>query len=171
MSTRKATGKNALGQDNLPMISIVRTSSTDPDFHELVAMLDAELRVRDGDEHEFYAPYNTLDAIKHAVVAYDCGRPVGCGAIKPHEGETVEIKRMFVRLNSRGQGIATLILSELEAWAAELGHTRFILETGKKQPEAIAMYEKSGYTPIPNYGQYQSVENSVCFEKLPGLGI
>ena len=72
---------------------------------------------------------------------------------------------MFVLPEYRGRGIASAVLSELEAWARELGYTRCILETGKKQPEAIRLYQKSGYTIIPNYGPYEQVENSVCMEK------
>ena len=65
----------------------------------------------------------------------------------------------------RGEGIATIILKELEVWAAELHYEKCRLETGKKQPEAIELYKKNGYKVIPNYGQYEGVENSVCFEK------
>jgi GNAT superfamily N-acetyltransferase len=54
----------------------------------------------------------------------------------------------------------------LELWAAELGYTAYVLETGRKQPEAIRIYQKAGYTVIPNYGQYKNVENSVCMTKL-----
>ena len=66
---------------------------------------------------------------------------------------------------SRKSGVATLILRELETWARDLGFGRCILETGKKQPEAIALYLKNGYALIENYGQYAGVENSLCFEK------
>jgi GNAT superfamily N-acetyltransferase len=70
----------------------------------------------------------------------------------------------------RGQGIAAAVLNALEQWAAELSYESCVLETGKRQPEAIALYKKSGYIIIPNYGQYAGVENSVCFRKtLPRL--
>lgn len=91
---------------------------------------------------------------------------VGCGAFKEFNDETVEIKRMFVPDEQRGKGIASKVLKELEAWALELGYTTCILETGKRQPEAIALYKKNGYELIPNYGQYAGVENSVCFQKV-----
>ena len=68
--------------------------------------------------------------------------------------------------DKRGQGVATEVLKALEAWATELNYTKCVLETGKKQPEAIDLYLKNGYAVIPNYGQYENVENSVCFEKL-----
>ena len=80
----------------------------------------------------------------------------------------MEVKRMFVDLAFRGNGIASIILNELEKWAKELGYSGCILETGKKQPEAIKLYKKNGYAIIPNYGQYKQVENSVCFEKALG---
>ena len=148
------------------MISILRTTSDNPDFQELVGHLDAELRVREGDEAEFYLQFNKIDTIKHAVVAYNGDEAVGCGALRAYETDTVEIKRMFVPLERRGKGIASEILKGLETWAAELGFRKCILETGHKQPEAIALYNKKGYAVISNYGQYQSVENSICFEKV-----
>ncbi len=77
----------------------------------------------------------------------------------------MEIKRMYTVVERRGKGIASEVLRELEIWAAELSCHTCILETGRRQPEAIALYEKSGYTQIPNYGQYAGVENSVCFQK------
>jgi putative acetyltransferase len=147
------------------MIVILRTDSDNPDFIELVKLLDADLANRDGEEHSFYAPFNTLTKIKYTVVAYENEKPVGCGALKEFGVNTLEIKRMYVSPGSRKSGMATKILSELENWAAELSCTRCILETGKRQPEAIQLYKKSGYRSIPNYGQYAGVDNSLCFEK------
>lgn len=147
------------------MIIIKRTDSANPHFCELVKELDKELAVRDGEEHEFYAQFNKSVAIKHVVIAYDDDEPAGCGAFKDYSPGTMEIKRMFVPLEKRGRGIASEILQELESWCRELGNTNCVLETGKNQPEAIALYTKNGYRLIPNYGQYAGIENSVCFEK------
>ncbi|MEW5797789.1 MAG: GNAT family N-acetyltransferase [Bacteroidota bacterium] len=147
------------------MTKILRTTSTHPHFISLVQFLDADLAQRDGKEHSFYAQYNTINMIKHAVVAYEDEKPVGCGAIKEFASDTTEVKRMYTLPEYRGKGIAKKILAELERWASEMSYAKCILETGKRQPEAIALYTKSGYTPIPNYGQYVGVENSVCFEK------
>ena len=72
---------------------------------------------------------------------------------------------MYVRETERGRGIAGKILAELETWAKELGFSECVLETGLKQPEAVALYQKSGYEIIPNYGQYAGIENSVCMRK------
>jgi len=147
------------------MIKIIRTYSDNSDFKALVKLLDADLAVRDGDDHSFYAPFNTIDKIRYTVVAYENGIPMGCGAIKEYGPGTMEIKRMFVLPEYRKKGIATKILMELERWARESSYTKCILETGKKQPEAIELYKKNGYKLIPNYGQYAEVENSMCFEK------
>jgi putative acetyltransferase len=147
------------------MISIVRTNSDNADFRTLVTLLDAELQIRDGEEHVFYAQFNKIDSLSEVVVAYQDGIAVGCGAIKAYEEKTAEIKRMFVKEENRGKGVAGKILGELETWAVELSFDECILETGFKQPEAIALYKKSGYEVIPNYGQYIGVENSVCMRK------
>lgn len=147
------------------MITLKRTNSDDAHFQALVKELDKDLAIRDGDEHAFYSQFNKLDAIKYVVVAYESSEPSGCGAIKEYSDGVMEIKRMFVPPERRGQGIASGILNELEAWTRELSFTKCILETGHKQPEAIRLYEKNGYRIIPNYGQYANVENSVCFEK------
>lgn len=143
----------------------MRTNSQDPHFINLVKLLDSELAVRDGDEHSFYNQFNSISQIKYAIVAYENNKPIGCGAIKEFSKEATEVKRMFVLPDTRGKGYAALILRGLEEWALELGYHKSILETGKKQPEAIKLYRKSGYNQIPNYGQYSGVENSMCFEK------
>jgi putative acetyltransferase len=146
-------------------LTLIRVDSSQADFRELVALLDKDLAVRDGDEHAFYAQFNKVDTIKEVVVAYQNNNPVGCGAIKPFSSTQVEVKRMYVHPDSRKQGIAAQILNELENWAAEIGFSACVLETGKKQAEAIALYQKAGYQIIPNYGQYIGVDNSVCMLK------
>lgn len=148
------------------MITLKRTTSENIDFVELVRLLDADLSERDGEDHAFYAQFNKIDMIKHAVVAYFKEQAVGCGAVKAYAAGTGEVKRMFVRPGYRGKGIAGKILSELESWAMEISFHTLILETGKAQPEAIRLYTKSNYQIIPNYGQYENVENSVCMKKI-----
>lgn len=150
-------------------LTIIRTNSDSQHFRDLVALLDQDLRIRDGDEHAFYATYNKIDSIAHALVAYRGTLPVGCGAIRKYSDDVVEIKRMYVLPEQRGQGIAVEVLKALEKWAVELGFKEAILETGKKQPEAIRLYEKSGYNVIKNFGQYAAVENSVCMAKTLSL--
>lgn len=153
------------------MIKIIRTDSDNQDFIELVKFLDADLTRRDGDDHSFYDQYNKIDKIKYVVVAYEEGKPMGCGAIKEYTATTMEIKRMYTSPLSRGKGIATKVLKELEIWATELSFENCVLETGKRQPEAIRLYKKNGYQLIQNYGQYAEIENSQCFEKELNNGL
>lgn len=147
------------------MITTKRTNSDDKDFQTLVRALDLELKVIDGEDHAFYAQYNKIDKIKYAIVAYDQDVPVGCGAVKEYAPDTMEVKRMFVPNDKRGKGIGSAVLKALEDWSRDLQYKKCLLETGKRQPDAIALYQKNGYKIIPNFGQYEKVENSVCFEK------
>jgi len=147
------------------MAELKRTTSDDSDFQNLVHLLDKDLELRDGKKHSFYAQFNKIVNIKNVVVYYDEGMAVGCGAFKEFDNRTVEIKRMFVHQDFRGKGIGRAILRELEQWAAEINYNESVLETGKKQPEAIQLYQKAGYMIIPNFGQYKNVENSVCMKK------
>ena len=103
--------------------------------------------------------------IKYAIVAYENEVPIGCGAIKKFDEQSMEVKRMFVPTEARGKGIATKLLSELEKWASELNYQQCVLETGKRQVEALALYKKNGYQITDNYGQYIGIKNSVCFLK------
>lgn len=147
------------------MEKMVRTNSEDIDFIKLVKLLDADLAERDGEDHAFYDQFNKIDRIKHVVVLYENSKPISCGAIKEIEPSIMEVKRMYTLPEFRGRGIASKILGELEAWALELSYKKCVLETGKKQPEAIQLYKKNDYKQISNYGQYAGIENSVCFEK------
>jgi putative acetyltransferase len=148
------------------MINAIRVNSENNDFQNLVRELDAELKIRDGDDHAFYAQFNKTDKIKYVILVYNDGIPVGCGAIREYSADTMEVKRMYVIQESRKQGIASLILKQLEGWAHELNYRKCILETGINQPEAIALYKQNGYVIISNFGQYAKMEHSVCFEKI-----
>ena len=148
------------------MISFLRTSSDHDDFIRLIKSLDLYLAEMDGDEHTFYAQYNKLDKIYHVIVAYVDDQAAGWGAIKEFAPRIMEVKRMYTVPEKRGKGVASRILTELENWAHEMGYEKCILETGKRQPEAIALYLKNGYKTIPKYGQYAQMENSECFEKV-----
>lgn len=150
----------------IKMITLLRTDSANKEFISLVSRLDAELAGRDGAEHAFYAQFNKIDMLRQVVVAHKGKLPVGCGAIKAFDSTAMEVKRMYVMPGFRAQGVASRVLLELEKWAVELGFQKCVLETGLRQPEAIALYTKNGYNPIPNYGQYAGMENSRCFEKF-----
>ena len=148
------------------MIQFIRTNSQNKDFITLVKKLDAGLAITDGDEHAFYDQFNKIDTIKHVIIGLENNEAVGCGAIKEYDNKTMEIKRMYVDPDFRGNGIASKILKELELWALELGCKKCILETGTRQVEAIALYTRNNYARMSNYGQYAGVENSLCFEKV-----
>lgn len=147
------------------MYRIIKTNSENPDFIQLVQQLDAELAKRDGAEHAFYHQFNSIQKLNHVVVLYDLDEPVSCGAFKEIEKDKVEIKRMYTLPAHRSKGHASHILEALEQWAREENYSVAVLETGKRQPEAIELYKKNGYNIIPNYGQYIGIENSVCFQK------
>jgi GNAT superfamily N-acetyltransferase len=147
------------------MIRLKRTNSDDTDFKNLVVLLDQDLKIRDGEDHSFYNQFNTINTIKHVIVFYENDIAVGCGALREKENDTVEIKRMFVHPDYRKKGIASTLLTALETWAAEINYKYTILETGKKQPEAINLYQKQGYQRIPNYPPYETMDNSVCMKK------
>lgn len=148
------------------MIKLLRTNSENTDFLNLVALLDIDLKLTNGAEQDFFEQYNKVDKIKNVVVAYSGHEPVGCGAFKKYNEFTVEIKRMFIKTEFRGQGISFLILSDLENWAIQNNYRESILETGKRQFAAIALYGKAGYSVTPNYGQYINIASSICMHKM-----
>lgn len=148
------------------MLIIKRTNSEDQDFHKLVEKLDKDLLDRYNELQLFYRQFNKIENISTVLVAYEQDLPVGCGCFKPFDEESVEVKRMYVSDEHRGKGIGGAILAELEKWAAELNYSYIVLETGNKQPEAITLYRKAGYSIIPNYGQYAGKEDtSICMRK------
>ena len=144
----------------------------DPDAVALVARVQEEYVVRYGgpdegpvDPEEFDRPEGLF------VVAYLGGVPVGTGAwrrspVRALGGSSgVEVKRMYVVPERRGRGVARRILAELESTAAAVGHDLVVLETGLMQPEAIGLYESSGYLPIDGFGHYRDSELNRCFGK------
>lgn len=148
------------------MIILIRTNSSNYDFCPLTEQLNTELIERYGDLQKEYSKHNKTEGIDTVVIAYYAETAAGCGCFKMIDNETVEIKRMFVKSEFRGQGISKQILAELEKWASEKGFTRAVLETGNKQHEAIGLYTRMGYSRIANYGPYADMENSICMAKL-----
>jgi putative acetyltransferase len=147
------------------MISLIKTTGTDNDFKSLVDLLDEDLNGRYGTLQSEYNKHNSLESINNVVVAYINNEPAGCGSFKEFDNNTIEIKRMFVKPEHRGTGLAIQILRELEKWGMEFGYKFSILETGIKQVEAIRFYHKNGYKQTDNFGQYIGNSNSVCFNK------
>jgi putative acetyltransferase len=143
----------------------IRTTSDHPDFRTMVISLDEDLNLRNGDIQRQYDRYNKIDQIKHAIVIYLEDKPVGCGCFKRFDDHSVEMKRMFVLPELRGQQLAARMLQELENWAAEEGNTTAVLETGRRQVEAQRLYSIAGYSKIQNYGQYVGMDDSLCYRK------
>jgi GNAT superfamily N-acetyltransferase len=147
------------------MIRLERTTSDNEDFRLLISELDKELRSRYEEKQAIYDQYNIIENNRNVVIAYKDEVPVGCGCFKKFDDSSVEIKRMFVKPEYRGQKIAASILQELEDWAIEFNISGTILETGIKQHEAIHLYRKSGYIVVENYGPYKGLPESICMQK------
>jgi GNAT superfamily N-acetyltransferase len=147
-------------------LALVEADPTSPAAAALIAALDAEFHVRYPG-----APVFGIDAVSLLeqggvfLLAQLDGMPVGCGALRPLDSRTAEVKRMFVRPDARGRRIARAVLARLEAIAAARGYLVCRLETGIRQPEAIGLYESAGYTRIPCFAEYASSPHSVCYEK------
>ena len=143
-----------------------RTDSEDADFQNLIVKLDQDLWNRYPDTQQNFAPYNHATNLMKVVIAYVQNRAVACGCFKPFADKmSVEIKRMYVEPDYRGNKIGVLVLAELEKWAKEEGYQTTVLETGIHQPEAITLYERSGYKRIANYPPYEAIKESICMAK------
>jgi GNAT superfamily N-acetyltransferase len=156
-----------------PTLDLRRTAFDHPDALRLIAELQQVYQQRYGgddatpvDITEFAPPQG------HFVVAYAGGEPVACGGWRARDGGDpvlragdAEIKRMYVRQPARGRGFARAVLAELERTAAAAGRLRAVLETGTAQPEAIALYESSGYKPVDSFGHYAWSPLSRCYGK------
>lgn len=147
------------------MIQLVRTNSEHKDFIHLVQALDQNLAEKNGDRNDFFVQFNQLNFINHVVLAYNEDEVVGCGAFKPFDEETIEIKRMYVQPQHRRKGISRKILNALEHWASNKQYKFAVLETGEKMTEAIGLYQSNGYEVIPNFPPYEHEYTSICFKK------
>ena len=145
---------------------VARVDAASPDARDLMEALDDDLRARyPGVVVNGLRPDDAGRPRFIFVVARIDGHPAGCGAVRELDPSTGEIKRMFVRPEHRGRGIARRVLSALEAQAAGLGYTTLRLETGDRQPEAIGLYKSAGYQAILPFGEYVRNPFSRCFEK------
>jgi putative acetyltransferase len=145
--------------------SLKRTTTADKDFQFLVTRLDHELWVELKEDQATYDQHNKVPDIKTALLIYMNEEPAACGCFKEFDGETVEIKRMFVQKTYRGLGLSKKILHELEQWAIEKNYRQAILETSIHFKTARKLYETNGYSVIPNYPPYVGLAESVCMKK------
>jgi GNAT superfamily N-acetyltransferase len=149
-------------------VEIRRVDLLSPVAQQLILSLNAELEGRYPEEG---ANFFSLDVEEVAegrggfFVAYIADEPVGCGAVRCIEPGVAEIKRMYVAPSVRGRRVGRQILDTLEAEARRLGVTQLVLETGPRQPEAIALYSHAGFTEIPLFGEYIGSKFSVCMAK------
>jgi GNAT superfamily N-acetyltransferase len=151
-------------------LRIDRVAITHPDARLLVEAVQAEYVTRYGSEDASpIDPADFEDPLGQFFVGYLDGAPVATGAwrrssVRALGAEVIaEVKRMYVVPAAQRRGLARRMLAHLEATAAEAGIEALVLETGTKQPEAIALYVSSGYEPVPAFGHYCGSELSRCF--------
>ena len=150
------------------MIDVRRTDITASEAGSLIRSLNAELAARypeDGATHFRLDPQEVADGRGGFFVAALGDAPLGCGAFRLIDARTAEIKRMYVHPSERGRGVGRAILDRLEAEARALGAERLVLETGERQAEALALYERAGFARIPAFGEYVDSPLSVCMGK------
>ena len=137
-----------------------------PAAQPLLDELDEDLTRRYGSDEEVHAAPAEFEP-PHGlfVLAVIDGEAVACGGFRPLRPGIAEVKRMYVRPAARGTGMARRLLAHLESRAEQVGHAQLWLETGTKQPEAMQLYESSGYTPIPAFGQFADSPLSRCYAK------
>ncbi|GAB3761278.1 GNAT superfamily N-acetyltransferase [Nocardioides ginsengisegetis] len=160
------------------LLEIRRVAYGQPDAMRLIDEVQAEYVQRYGGpddtplDHAMFEP-----PLGSFYVAYDDGEPVATGAWRRTSvralgaTDAAEIKRMYVVPSARGAGVARAVLAHLEATAIAAGIDVLVLETGMKQPEAIALYTSSAYVPVPGFGYYKDQPLSRCFGKRLALGV
>ncbi len=142
-------------------MKIVPAAWDEPDVQLLAAAQQAELRRRYGGGQETGTPPSAADIGAVVLARDDDGTPLGCGALRPLGAAEAELKRMYVVPAARGRGIGRAVLAALEALAQEHGWVTLRLETGPRQPDAVALYERAGYRRIPAFGGYVDAPDAV----------
>ncbi len=150
------------------MPSVTRVRADHPDVLRFVGALLREMAERYGGDPDEIA--HTDPDAEFVLLRDDDGTPLGCGAVQPLRSsvpgapaEHGEIKRVYIEPSARGLGLSRPLMAALVDLAVDLGCTWLQLETGTEQPEAIGLYERSGWRRIPTYGQYVEDPRSVCF--------
>ena len=152
--------------DRVEQILIVPQDPFSAEATLLIEELYEELARRYGDPGNGpFRPEDVTGSRSLFLIARVEGRVLGCGGLREDGPDTAEVKRMYVRPEARGEGLGRRLLLELERHAVLLGYKRIRLETGIPQPEALRLYESSGYRRIPGYGEYKDDPRTVSFEK------
>lgn len=147
------------------MPTLATTTWDDPAVASLTAAQQVELRARYDGAGEPGVPPSAADVAVVLLARDDDGTPIGCGALRPLEAGTAELKRMYVVPAARGRGVSRLLLAALEAEAVARGWTTVLLETGPRQPEAVGLYTAAGYRPVPAFGHHVDDPFSLCFAR------
>src|SRR3954453_8343738 len=150
-------------------ITIARSVLTDDASRALIGALNAELQgvyPEPGATHFALDPAEVTGGRGAFLIVYRAGTPVGCGGVRGLDSGAAELKRMYVAPAARGTGLGRRLVAALETEARALGVRRLVLETGVRQAAALALYQATGFRPIPLYGEYcLSPETSVCMGK------
>lgn len=148
-------------------MQLIRTNSDHPLFLELVRLLNQELNERYGVLQGQYDEYNLFPIPVDVILLLENDqKAIACGALRRFEDSNwVEMKRVFVRSDYRGQGHSKPIILALEAWATEQGFDAIVLETGKRLHEAVSLYKRMNYAVIENFGPYIGMPLSICMKK------
>ena len=146
--------------------TLERVRYDSPDAHMLIEELQEEYVIRYGgrdetpvDPDDFAPPGGTF------LLAYRDAQLVGCAGMRRRSDEDVEVKRMFIRRTYRGRGYSRDLLALVEDEARTIGFTRVLMESGLAQPEAMGLYESSGYERIPGFGHYRNEPQNRCYAK------
>lgn len=149
-------------------LQLCREDLSAPVALALIHALNAELSARypeQGANHFRLDPEEVAEPRGAFLIAYNGSEAVGCGAIRRLDEDTAEIKRMYVTPQARGRGVGRRLLAALEAEARRLHVSRIVLETGQRQPDALALYARAGFVRIPPFGEYARSPLSVCMAK------
>ena len=160
----------------------VATTWDDPRAAELREAMTSDLAPRYADlwerrdrllataEPDALSRVPTSDEVLVTWIALDGPQAVATGSLRRlggtarHPEVVHEVKRMFVRPSHRRRGLAAGVLAAVERSALDRGIEVLHLQTGIRQPEAVALYEREGWTRTDPYPPYPA-ETSICFEK------
>jgi len=149
-------------------VIVHRSDILSPTARTLIEALNAELSGRypeQGACHFRLDAHEVADGQGAFLIAFRAGTPVGYGAVRRIETQTGEVKRMYVVPQERGRGVGRAILNAIQAEARALRVSRLVLETGIRQTEALALYQRAGFTRIAPFGDYVGSPLSVCLAK------
>ena len=151
------------------LLKIGRADIQSPAAQSLIQPLNAEVQrlypEHGTEDHVNLDPADLAPGRGAVLIAHLADLPIACGAVRRINPTAGEIKRMYVRETHRNKGVARAILAALESEARALGFTRLVLETGPRQPAAVALYTRAGYTVIPPFADHMHSPLSICMGK------